>query len=107
MTWRINPYRCSRCGCDEPIHNAIDGKLYCNNCGMRLENSSVTNRNKTDSAVERVSADECITVLEAAIGEAEYVIPGNVITSAIYYIGEYQRLKIDESWDRCPERMGR
>lgn len=59
MTCRINPYRCSRCGCDEPIHNAIDGKLYCNNCGMSLENSSVTNRNKTDSAVERVS-DEWI-----------------------------------------------
>lgn len=104
MSQRIN--RCSHCGCDEPIHNDIDGKLYCNNCGMRLEESSA-NRNKTDIAVERVSADECIKVLEAAINEAEYVIPKNVIISAIYYIGEYQRLKIDESWDRCPEMMGR
>jgi ribosomal protein S27E len=29
--------RCPHCGCDEPIYNAIDGKLYCNNCGMSLE----------------------------------------------------------------------
>lgn len=40
MTWRINRYRCSHCGCDEPILNAIDGKLYCNNCGRILEGSS-------------------------------------------------------------------
>ena len=44
MSQRIN--RCSYCGCDEPIHNDIDGKLYCNVCGMSLENSSVTNRNR-------------------------------------------------------------
>ena len=36
MTGRINPYRCSHCGCDEPILG-VDGKLYCDNCGMRLE----------------------------------------------------------------------
>ena len=46
MAGRIN--RCSHCGCDEPIHNAIDGKIYCNNCGMRLDNSSVTNLNKNE-----------------------------------------------------------
>lgn len=31
---RIN--RCSHCGCDEPILG-IDGKLYCDNCGMSLK----------------------------------------------------------------------
>ena len=36
MTGRTNPYRCSHCGCDEPILG-IDGKLYCDNCGMSLE----------------------------------------------------------------------
>lgn len=39
MTGRIN--RCSHCGCDEPIYNAIDGKLYCDNCGMCLEKLEV------------------------------------------------------------------
>ena len=37
MIGRIN--RCSHCGCDEPINNAIDVKLYCNNCGMSLEST--------------------------------------------------------------------
>lgn len=45
MAERIN--RCSHCGCDEPILG-IDDKLYCNNCGMSLENSSVTNRNRAN-----------------------------------------------------------
>jgi hypothetical protein len=31
-------YRCSHCGCDEPILG-IDGKLYCDNCGMCLEST--------------------------------------------------------------------
>ena len=67
MTWRINRYRCSRCGCDEPIHNAIDGKLYCNNCGMSLENSSVTNRNRVSKC--RVDTESDDTVLEKQEGE--------------------------------------
>ena len=96
MTWRINRYRCSRCGCDEPIHNAIDGKLYCNNCGMRLENSSVTNRNKTDSAVERVSkcrvdTESDDTVLEKIVarlrGEFTNLIPDERPDAIVYNMG--------------------
>lgn len=54
-----------------------------------------------------ISADECKRVLELAIGEAEYVIPEDVLKAAIHYISEYQRLEIETSWDRCPETMGR
>ena len=49
---RIN--RCSHCGCDEPIYNAIDGKLYCNICGMCLERSQQSKQNK--NKMEQVAA---------------------------------------------------
>lgn len=52
MTGRIN--RCAHCGCDEPILG-IDGKLYCDNCGMSLENLSVTNR-KNENRMAQVAA---------------------------------------------------
>lgn len=52
MTWRIN--RCSHCGCDEPILG-MDGNLYCDNCGMSLENLSVTNR-KNENKMAQVAA---------------------------------------------------
>ena len=50
-----------------------------------------------------ISADECISVLECAIGEADSVIPDDVLQSTIGYIKEYKRLRYEMSWIECPE----
>lgn len=55
----------------------------------------------------QISIEECKQVLEAAIGEANVIIPDDVLEWAISYLKEYERLKIEKSWDDCPERMGR
>lgn len=54
-----------------------------------------------------ITIDECKHVLEAAIGEVNVIIPDDVLEWAIFYLKEYERLKIEKSWDDCPERMGR
>lgn len=54
-----------------------------------------------------ITIDECKQVLEAAIGEVNVIIPDDVLEWAIFYLEEYERLKIEKSWDDCPERMGR
>ena len=58
-------------------------------------------------SIRLVSTDECKQVLEAAIGEANAIIPDEVLEWAIFYINEYIRLKIEKSWAESPERMGR
>lgn len=58
---------------------------------------------RTDS----VSVAECKRVLKAAIGEMNAIIPDDVLEWTIFYLNEYVRLKIEKSWDDCPERMGR
>ena len=101
MNGRI--YRCSHCGCDEPILG-IDGKLYCDNCGMSLEKI----RRRADDEREKIlSVDLCKDTLEISIGEVDTYIPKQVIESTLYYLKEYERLKSLQSWSDFPESMGR
>ena len=55
----------------------------------------------------KIEIEEVINVLEAAIGEAEYVIPSEILESAVEYLKEYEDLKSVESWRKFPESMGR
>ena len=80
--------RCSHCGCDEPILG-IDDKLYCDNCGMCLENSSVTNRNRVSKC--RVDTESDDTVLEKIVarlrGEFTNLIPNERPDAIVYNMG--------------------
>lgn len=46
-----------------------------------------------------ISIDECINVLEAAIGEAEHVLPEAVLNNTIEYLKAYKEKLRYESWD--------
>ena len=54
-----------------------------------------------------VDIDKCKEVLELAIGEVEGIIPDEILESTIQHLEDYQRLKIEKSWDDSPEAMGR
>jgi len=54
-----------------------------------------------------IDIKECKQVLEAAIGEADYIIPQEIIQSTIQHLTDYETLKFDVSWDCAPEAMGR
>ena len=49
----------------------------------------------------------CRDTLEIAIGETDVYIPKQVMESTLYYLKEYERLKLLQSWSDCPESMGR
>ena len=53
------------------------------------------------------SVDECISILEMAIGEAEHILPSEVIEDIMEYLRDYKRMKTAKSWDEYPECMGR
>ena len=57
--------------------------------------------------MSKIEIEEVINVLEAAVGEAEYVIPSEILESAVEYLKEYEDLKSVESWRKFPESMGR
>ena len=54
-----------------------------------------------------ITINDCKDALELAIGEADAVIPDEIIEATLQYLGEYEKLKIEMSWIDCPERMGR
>lgn len=49
----------------------------------------------------------CKDTLEIAIGDVDVYIPKQVIESTLYYLKEYERLKLLQSWSDFPESMGR
>ena len=53
--------------------------------------------------MRNISADECISVLECALGEAQSVIPDEILQASIGYIEEYKILRSEISWYECPE----
>lgn len=55
----------------------------------------------------KIKLEEVISVLEAGVGEAEHVIPSEVLESAIEYLKDYEQAKIALSWAGCYEDMGR
>lgn len=55
----------------------------------------------------KIKIEEVISILEAGIGEAEHVIPSEVLESAIEYLKDYEQAKIALSWAECYEDMGR
>ena len=55
----------------------------------------------------KIKIEEVINVLEAGVGEAEHVIPSDVLESAIEYLKDYKQAKIALSWSGCYEDMGR
>lgn len=55
----------------------------------------------------KIKIEEVISVLEAGIGEAEHVIPSDVLESAVEYLKDYEQAKIALSWAGCYEDMGR
>lgn len=57
--------------------------------------------------IAKIKIEEVISVLEAGVGEAEYVIPSEVLESAIEYLKDYEDMKAVESWREFPEVMGR
>ena len=54
-----------------------------------------------------IDIDKCKEVLECAAGEAEAIIPTEIIESTIQHLEDYQKLKYEKSWDDSPEAMGR
>lgn len=54
----------------------------------------------------KIKVKEVISILEAGIGEAEYVIPSAVMESAIEYLNDYEYMKAAESWRENSEAMG-
>lgn len=54
----------------------------------------------------KIEIKEVMNVLEAAIGEAEYIIPSQILECAVEYLKEYKDLKSVESWREFPESMG-
>lgn len=54
----------------------------------------------------KIKIEEVISVLEAGVGEAEHVIPSEVLESAIEYLKDYEDMKAVESWREFPEGMG-
>jgi hypothetical protein len=54
-----------------------------------------------------LSVTECKDTLETAIRVSSVRIPTQVIESTLYYLKEYERLKILQSWSDSPEAMGR
>lgn len=54
----------------------------------------------------KIEIKEVMNVLEAAIGETEYVIPSQILECAVEYLKEYEDLKRAESWREFPESMG-
>lgn len=54
----------------------------------------------------KIEIKEVMNVLEAAIGEAEYIIPSQILECAVEYLKEYEDLKSVESWREFPESMG-
>ena len=57
--------------------------------------------------IAKIKLEEVISVLEAGVGEAEHVIPSEVLESAIEYLKDYEQAKIALSWAGCYEDMGR
>lgn len=55
----------------------------------------------------KIKIEEVISVLEAGVGEAEHVIPSEVLESAIEYLKDYEQAKIALSWAGCYDDMGR
>ena len=55
----------------------------------------------------KIKLEEVISVLEAGVGEAEHVIPSEVLESSIEYLKDYEQAKIALSWAGCYEDMGR
>ena len=55
----------------------------------------------------KIKIEEVISVLEAGVGEAEHVIPSDVLESVIEYLKDYEQAKIALSWSGCYEDMGR
>ena len=53
------------------------------------------------------SAKECQDILELAIGEVEAAIPDDVLEDTIKYLDEYEKIRIEKSWDEFPETVGR
>ena len=49
------------------------------------------------------SIDECINILETAIGEVEHSIPNDVLEQTICYLTEYQNMKLEVSYDKYPD----
>ncbi len=54
----------------------------------------------------KIEIKEVMNVLEAAIGEAEYIVPSQILECAVEYLKEYEDLKRAESWREFPESMG-
>lgn len=54
----------------------------------------------------KIEIKEVMNVLEAAIGEAEYIIPSQILECAVEYLKEHEDLKSAESWREFPESMG-
>lgn len=42
----------------------------------------------------KIKIEEVISILEAGIGEAEYVIPSAVLESVVEYLKDYEQTKI-------------
>lgn len=55
----------------------------------------------------KISVEEVISVLEAGVGEAELVIPSDVLEAAVEFLKDYEEIKTAESWREFPEEMGR
>lgn len=53
---------------------------------------------------KRVSVDECIEILELAEGSVDAHIPSNIIDDVIYWLGQYEKLKLYHSWDTTDNR---
>ena len=50
---------------------------------------------------------ECKEILELAIGEVDHVVPADVLESTICYLNEFEKLKVEKSWDNYPKQIGR
>lgn len=53
---------------------------------------------------KRASVDECIEILELAEGSVDAHIPSNIIDDVIYWLEQYEELKLYHSWDTTDNR---
>ena len=51
----------------------------------------------------KYSIEDCINILECAIGEVDYMIPSEVLEQVIVYLNRCDELEVERSWTLFPE----
>lgn len=51
----------------------------------------------------KYSIEDCINILECAIGEVDYIIPSEVLEQVIIYLNRCDELEVEKSWTLFPE----